>query len=57
MVATCSYFSDNVDTEIQPFEIRHCQECSRHDFSDQVSTQIQILERLQVLKIAITNRL
>ena len=52
-----SYLSDNIDTEIQSFEVSHSQESSWHNLSNQVATQIQIFQRFQLLKISLADSL
>ena len=51
--AVHSYLSDNIDTEIQSFEVSHSQESSWHNLTNQVTTQIQIFQRFQLLKVSL----
>ena len=52
-----SHLSDNIDTEIQPLQVGHSQEGARLDLLDEVSAQVQILQRAQRLQVHISNRL
>ena len=52
-----SYLSDDVDAEVQALEVGHRQEGGRKDLADQVPAQVKVLQRLEVLQVALSDGL